>query len=181
MSEKPLTIIVLIVLAIAVTLYLRTENPRQNPGSSTAEDFGPAPDMSIPMGLNGKKVDLTSLHGKVVMIDFWATWCGPCKMSIPELQRIYSKHKDDGLEVIGISVDDEASRHEVDLAVKQLGMTYPVAMATDIPDIRSKYTFASIPQLFIIDRKGVIRNRINGYDPNADIEGVVSKLLKEKP
>ncbi len=184
MSEKPFTIIVLILLLVAVTFYLRSESGVQalstvSPGTSV-DDFGPAPDLSMPVGLNGKRVDLSSMHGHVVMLDFWATWCGPCKMSIPELERIYTKHKSEGLDVVGVSVDDPTSRREVDSTVKSLGMTYPIAMIDEIPDAKTKYPFASIPLLLVIDKKGIVRARVSGFDPSADNEQLVAKLLKEK-
>lgn len=183
MTEKPFTIVVLVLLALAVTFYLRSESTPKpmtggGPGASV-DDFGPAPDISMPIGPNGKRIDLSSMHGHVVMLDFWATWCGPCKMSIPELETIYQKHKSEGLEIVGISTDEPASRKEVGATVKDLGMTYPVTMMTDIPDIQSKYTFASIPLLLIIDKKGVVRARVSGYDPNGNNEDLVVKLLKE--
>jgi thiol-disulfide isomerase/thioredoxin len=184
MTEKPFAIIVLILLLIAITLYLRSESGVQAlnsaPPGTTMDDFGPAPDISMPIGLNGKKVDLSSLHGHVVMLDFWATWCGPCKMSIPELERIYEKHKAEGLEVVGISVDDPTSQREVDATVKSLGMKYPIAMIDRIPDAQTKYPFASIPLLVVIDKKGIIRAHVSGYDPNGNNEDLVATLLKEK-
>jgi len=181
MTEKPFTLIVLVLLALAITFYLHTEStPQHVPTGAPVDDFGPAPDLSLPIGLNGKHVDLSSLKGNVVLLDFWATWCGPCKMSIPEVESIYSKYKDKKLKVVGISIDDVETRREVDSSVKVLGMTYPVAMAVDIPDIRDKYTFASIPLLIIIDKKGIVRARITGYDPSSHPEDIVKKLLDEK-
>ncbi len=184
MSEKPFTIIVLILLLIAITFYLRSES--EPAGMSTGganasvDNFGPAPDISMPIGLNGKPVDLSSLHDHVVMLDFWATWCGPCKLSIPELERIYEKHKAEGLEVVGISVDDPRSIREVDAQVKSMGMTYPIALASKIPDLSTKYPFASIPLLVIVDKKGIIRAHISGFDPDGNNDDLVAKLLKEK-
>jgi thiol-disulfide isomerase/thioredoxin len=183
-SEKPLTILVLILLLIAVTFYLRSESGVQalsttSPGT-TVDDFGPAPDLSMPIGPRGKRIDLSSLHGHVVMVDFWATWCDPCKLSIPELERLYKKYKPEGLEVIGVSVDDPTVRHEVDTTAESLGITYPVTMINEIPDCKVKYPFASIPLLIIIDRTGKIRAHVSGYEPGGSNEELVTKLLKEK-
>jgi cytochrome c biogenesis protein CcmG/thiol:disulfide interchange protein DsbE len=182
MSERPFTVAVLALLALAITFYIRSEAPPTAvPATAVSgDDYGPAPDISLPIGTNGKKVDLSSLHGKVVMLDFWATWCGPCKMSMPELEHIYEKHKADGLEVVGISTDDTSTRGEVNTTAKALGITYPIANYADIPDCQSKYEFASIPMLFIIDKKGIVRARVNGYDPNGSNEELVAKLLAEK-
>src|SRR5207302_6862438 len=112
---------------------------------------------------------------KVVILDFWATWCGPCRDTIPEIEQLYKKYHAEGLEVIGISVDD--TPEPVPAAVKELGMTYPVVQATDIPDIRSKFVFNSIPQLYIIDRQGRVAASVTGFGD--DLESRVAPLLKE--
>jgi thiol-disulfide isomerase/thioredoxin len=182
MSEKPLTVIVVALLAIAVTLYLKSEAPPQQLASmQQGEVYGPAPDISIPVGPKKAHVDLSSMRGKVVILDFWATWCGPCKMAIPELQNVWTAHKNEDLKVIGISVDDPSARKDVDSTINALGMTYPVVMQDDIPDVRNKYQFASIPLMIIIDKKGIIRYRVNGYDSTMNTEKLVADLLKEKP
>src|SRR4029078_98896 len=98
--------------------------------------------------------------GRVVVLDFWATWCGPCRETIPDLEKVYQKYHSKGLEVFGISVDE--SKEPVPAAVKDLGITYPVAMASDIPDIRGKYSFDAIPAFFVIDKKGRIAAAIKG-------------------
>ena len=182
MSEKPFTVIVVALIAIAVTLFLKSESPPQQLASmQQGEVYGPAPDISIPVGPNKTHVDLSSMRGKVVILDFWATWCGPCKMAIPELQNIWTAHKNEDLKIIGISVDEASAKKEVDSTVAALGMTYPVVMQDDIPDVRNKYQFASIPLMLIIDKKGIIRYRVNGYDPGMKTDQLVSDLLKEKP
>lgn len=181
MSEKHFTIVVVVLLVLAITLYLRSEStPQHLPTGSPVDDFGPAPDISMPIGLNGKKVDLSSLKGNVVLLDFWATWCGPCKMSMPVVESIYQKYGSQNVKVIGLSIDDVGTRREVDSTVKAMGITYPIAMVTDIPDAREKYSFASIPLLIIIDKKGIIRSRITGYDPSTSPAEIVKKLVAEK-
>lgn len=180
MTERPFTIAVLVVLALAFTIYL-TAQPRTMtapPGVSTG-NYGPAPNLSLPIGPSGAKVDLSSLHGHVVMLDFWATWCGPCKMSIPELERIYENHRNEGLQVVGVSVDDADGRKNVAPVAKELKMTYPITFADDIPDVQSKYAFNSLPTLFVIDKQGTVRYKMVGYDPSAKLDAIITTLLNE--
>ncbi len=145
--------------------------------ASTSPDRRAAPEMSLALETGKPGVPLSALKGKVIILDFWATWCGPCRQSIPDLQKLYVKYHSQGLEVVGISVD--GSPAPVPEAVKQLGMTYPVVMANDIPDIRTKFQFSGIPQLYVVDRKGRIAGELAGYDPSRDIEPAIKKLLEE--
>ena len=172
-------VIALAMLAIGMVIFISmTALQTPQPGQ---DNYGPAPDLTMPIGKNGANVQLSDLKGHVVLLDFWATWCGPCRMSIPELQHLHEKYKDQGLVVIGLSADNDSTRKEVPGTKRELGMTYATAFTDDIPDVRSKYEFSSLPMLFVIDRKGVVRNRINGYDPNSKLEDDVVKLLQDSP
>lgn len=139
-----------------------------------------APEIALPLKKGAAPLALSAWKGKVVILDFWATWCGPCRESIPEVERIYKKYHEKGLEVVGISVDEAGTASGVPAAVKELGMTYPVVLASDIPDIRTKYEFNGIPQMYIIDKKGNISDSISGWDPNSNLDAKVEALLNEK-
>jgi cytochrome c biogenesis protein CcmG/thiol:disulfide interchange protein DsbE len=116
----------------------------------------PAPDFSIE-DLEGNTLTLASYKGKVLVINFWATWCPPCRREIPDFVAAYKELKAEGLEILGLSVDETTAPALLDWARKQ-GMNYPVALAT--PEIVSAYEPGDfIPATIIIDRKGQIRFR----------------------
>jgi cytochrome c biogenesis protein CcmG/thiol:disulfide interchange protein DsbE len=154
--------------------------PQTDPDNGTMGENQAAPDLSIPLKKGATPVSLSSLKGKVVLLDFWATWCGPCRESIPEIERIYKKYHGRGLEVVGISVDEVANADKIPGVVKELGMTYPVVLYTDIPDVRTKYEFSSIPQMYIIDKKGNISQSIPGFKPDSNLDAKIEALLNAK-
>jgi peroxiredoxin len=122
----------------------------------TGPEAAPAPEFSL-KDLQGNALNLSSYKGKVLVLNFWATWCPPCRAEIPALVEAYTELKDKGLEILGVSVDDmsEAALHEW---ARTAGMNYPIAMATAklVADYRpGDY----IPATIIIDREGRIRYR----------------------
>ena len=169
----------LAIFVIALAMYLMTQKP---PGLGDNGKRAPAPDVTLVLEPGAKSVPLSSLKGKVVLLDFWATWCGPCKMSIPELERVYKKYQGKGVEVIGVSVDQPISQPQIPEVQKALGMTYPIMIAMKAPDILKKYATGSIPALYVIDKQGDIRVVNQGFDPQkgmADVEELIDKLLNE--
>ncbi|MCW3055552.1 MAG: Thiol-disulfide isomerase and thioredoxin [Chthonomonadales bacterium] len=155
-------------------------SPEEDSGAIMLKEGGPAPELVLPLTKGAKPVALSSWKGKVVLIDFWATWCKPCRQSIPAIEHIYEKYHAKGLEVVGISVDDEKTAINIPDAVKALKMTYPVVLASDIPDIRSKYNFDGIPQLYLIDKKGNVSQTIAGVESPGSLDARVEALLNEK-
>jgi len=169
-------VIALIVLIAVLTINNALRKPVNGVQTASPATQRPdAPSLMLALQPGTAAIPLSSLKGKVVLLDFWATWCGPCKESIPDLENLYKKYHDRGLEVVGISVDK--SPEDVPAMVAQLGMTYPVVMATDIPDIREKFKFTGIPQLYIIDRKGRIALEVTGS--GHDLESEVLPFLEE--
>jgi thiol-disulfide isomerase/thioredoxin len=167
----------LIILALNNAM-LKTGNQAVAPASRVASaERPPAPDLNLPVDGAKSPVTLASLKGKVVILDLWATWCGPCRQSIPELEALYKKYHDKGLDVYGISLDD--SRAPIPQAVSELGMTYPIVMGSDIPDLRSKFDFNGIPRMFVVDRRGRQADSFEGFDPDRDLEPRITQLLKE--
>ena len=172
MVQKGLTIVALVALVVGVLYYLGKQTPTAPP-----EHSFPAPDIPLPQDKQVLPAHLSDLRGKVVILDFWATYCGPCKMSIPELARVNTKFRDRGLQVIGISEDANAS--EVPAIGKQFGINYPIVMASDIPDVGRLYPHEGIPMLFLIDKESRIRWSLVGYDPDSKLEDRVAALLDE--
>jgi len=127
--------------------------------------------------LDGSDVDIMNYRGKVVLIDFWATWCGPCRGEMPNVVRAYKKHKTAGFEIIGISLDRDKSALEQ--FVKTNGMSWPQYFDGQGWNnaIARKYGIRSIPSTFVLDRKGVVR-AVNLRSPR--LEKMIEALLTEK-
>lgn len=168
-----LLLVLLILFGAGLLFWLLTLRP---PGTGGT---GPAPDVALPLEQGAPPTRLSELKGKVVLLDFWATWCGPCRESIPELVRLQERYGARGLQVIGVSVDDRSTRDRVPDMQKQLGINYPIVFRDDIPGMEEAYTFDGIPTLFLIDRSGQIREVISGYDPSQSLEAKVELLLNE--
>lgn len=139
---------------------------------------GPAPNFTLE-DISGKPISLSDVKGKVVIVDFWATWCGPCLMSIPELVDLQDKYKTKGLVVVGISVDDDnVSKGELIAFKEKMRINYPILRANDkvYVDYFGRTSGFSIPTLFVIDREGKVRDRLVGFRPGL-VEKSVQGLL----
>jgi len=110
--------------------------------------------------LSGNMVRMDSFKGHPVLLDFWATWCGPCRMSIPLVQEFYRRHKDDGLVVLGLNMDDEPSG--VYGFVKQFKMTYPVLFAAN-SSVPGDYEVDGIPHFVFVGPDGRIIQIYSGF------------------
>ena len=128
--------------------------------------------------LSGRTFSLSDSRGKVVVLDFWATWCDPCKQEIPHFIEMQSKYAPQGLQILGISMDDDEP--PVRLFQQQFKMNYPVAIGN--PKLADEYGgILGLPITFVIDRKGRITARhIGATDPSV-IEAEVQKLLAQPP
>lgn len=125
-----------------------------------AQDYPNAPDFSL-KDLEGEKLSLADFEGKVLFINFWATWCPPCRQEIPGFIEVYEKYKADGMAIIGVSLDRKGAKVVVDFAEK-LKITYPLAMADE--DIVQDYRPGQyIPSTIVIDREGRIRDKHVGF------------------
>jgi peroxiredoxin len=111
--------------------------------------------------LDGKTVRLADYQGKVVLLEFWATWCGPCKESMPELERLYATYRDRGFEIIAISLDESESA--VREFVEEYRLSFTVVI--DDVDVNSAYGVFSIPTTFILDKSGQIVKKHLGFAP----------------
>ena len=133
-----------------------------------------AADFTVP-SIKGASVDLASLRGKVVIIDFWATWCGPCVYEIPGFINLKNKYAKDGFEIIGLSVDRDKS--VVADFVRAKKINYPVAFAD--ADLQEKYGgIRGIPTTFLIDREGRIVEKIVGAHEESFFDKKIKELLE---
>jgi len=134
----------------------------------------PAPDWTLP-DLAGGTVKSAQFKGKVVVVDFWATWCGPCVEEIPGYIALQEKYGKEGLVIIGISLDRRGPEPVKKFTARQ-GMNYVVLMG-DAEVVEAFGNFDAIPTTFIIDREGNIRERKTGGMPAADFEKLVLQYL----
>ncbi len=142
--------------------------------SNSAAAIMPAPGWQLP-DLAGKPVHSTDFQGKVVVLDFWATWCPPCREEIPGFIELQNKYKVQGLAVVGVSVD-QAGVDIVKTFVKKMGINYPVILAD--AKIPSLYGIDVLPTTIIIDRTGRIVKQYFGMTPQSEIESEIKPLLK---
>lgn len=144
MIKKTMTMICGLLLAFANTSFAKTEVGQPMPQLSGL--------------LPGAKVPNTK--GKVVLVDFWASWCGPCKASFPALARLHQKYAARGLVIIGVGVDDDAAKHQAFIARQQV----PFALVHDSQHKAAAFFAPStMPSSYLVDRKGVIRFLHSGF------------------
>ena len=125
--------------------------------------------------LDGKPFKLADLKGNVVILDFWATWCPPCRMEIPHFESLYRAYRNEGLVVVGISLDRGGAR-AVKRFIEKNEMTYPVLIGD--AEVTNDYGgIRGIPTTFIIDREGRITGKYVGYRDKAFFEAAIKKLL----
>ncbi len=133
-----------------------------------------APDLVV-RDLNGATVRLSALKGKVVLVDYWATWCGPCRMEIPHLKKLHAELGPKGLVILGLSVDHQGVE-VVRRFVKKNALPWTTALA----DERALSAFGevrAIPTAILIDREGRIAGRLVGYQDEARLRAAVKPLL----
>jgi len=126
--------------------------------------------------LEGKTVAMKDLSNKVVIVDFWATWCGPCREEIPHLNELYSELKGKGLEIVGISMDTDGTDGVKDFA-REFRIQYPIVMG-DEKVAESFGGIIGLPTTFIIDRKGKIAKKYIGLPPAEDMKRIVKGLME---
>ena len=179
-------------LAVAGLLILSGQgvfiNPQQQAAVKKAlEDFNKAPDFTLTT-IEDSTYQLSKLQGQVVLLNFWATWCGPCRMEIPEFNELYKKYHEEGLEILGISVSD--TKKQLQNFTKSFKMDYPIlyADAKVMNEVTRNYGGVyAIPSSFLIGKSGDIIWSYPGailknYDPQlfASLVYEIEKAMKQE-
>ena len=136
-----------------------------------------APDFQL-QSFSGSTVSLSQHKGDVVMINFWATWCGPCRQEMPILDELYARYQRAGFQLLGINIDDEPARAKAML--EELGVSFPV-LFDDQKAVSELYAVQAMPVSVMVDRDGVVRYTHHGYKPGYEDKYLdqIRELIRE--
>jgi len=194
---RRLAIVVLLIAGVTLIVMAGTHNLRHRqmvmqkaqqltPASSSASDPTQDPAAKLLLGktapsftlvdLDGKKVSLADFKGRPVVLNFWATYCGPCKLEMPWFQDLENKYKGQGLVVLGLDQDDGMAVKEVAAASKRVGVTYPILMPDDA--VSKSYQLSDyIPETFYVDKHGKVVDQTIGAHSKDELEADVQKAI----
>jgi thiol-disulfide isomerase/thioredoxin len=152
-------------------------------GTPTEQEAGPSPlkGKAAPAftldDLNGKKVSLSDFKGRPLVVNFWATYCAPCKIEMPWLEEFGKKYAGDGFAVLGVTYDVEVGKDTIEKNVQRLGVTYPILMS----DAQVEKTYLSdsevLPMSFYVDKAGKVVDVTAGLGSKDELEGVVKETI----
>jgi len=178
-GRNPLALVVVAVVA-ATMLYFGFHMAQRTQAHAPAllGRSTPAPDFTLER-LDGGSMKLSDLRGKAVLLNFWATWCLPCKVETPWLVELQSQYASEGLQVVGVAMDD-SGKDEIAKFAKDMGVNYPVLLGKEA--VGDAYGgVPALPETFFIGRDGKIVDRIIGLKGRADIEDSIKKALATAP
>jgi thiol-disulfide isomerase/thioredoxin len=178
MNRNPIALI-LVALAVALGLYVGYHKARPRDMTlSPRLRTGPAPDFSLE-SLDGKTTHLSDFRGKAVLLNFWATWCAPCKIEMPWFIDLQKQYAGQGLQIVGVAMDD-ASKEDIASFAKDMGVNYPILIGKE--SVGQEYGGVNgLPESFLIARDGHIVDRIIGLHGKAEIEDSIKKALDAGP
>jgi len=169
-------ILIVVALVISIMLVFGIQKARHSSGPPGAGKLQgqPAPDFTL-ASLDGKTLKLSDYRGKAVLLNFWATWCEPCKIEMPWFADLQKKYEAQGLQVLGIAMDDATPKEIAEFAHK-LGVNYPILLGKE--EVGTKYGGVQyLPSTFYISRDGKIIDRVFGLVSRSEIESNIQKAL----
>jgi peroxiredoxin len=177
-KRSPLALVV-VAFVVALMLYFGYHQARHSAGSSPRLTQSTiAPDFSLE-SLDGKTTRLSDYRGKAVLLNFWATWCGPCKIEMPWFVDLQNQYASRGLQIVGVAMDD-GSKEDIAKFAKDMGVNYPILIGKE--SVGDEYGgVPALPQTFLIARDGKIVDKIVGLRGKAEIEDAIKKALNTRP
>jgi thiol-disulfide isomerase/thioredoxin len=176
MPRKPLLVLSLASAGLAGCHQHSASPPQPKENVMAAGEIGSRlPDFSV-KDLQGRDFSSADLSGKVVLIDFWATWCQPCKKEMPGYQKLVDNYGSRGFAVVGLKFDTMMDTEDPVLFAKKIGVHYPLAVAPD--ELKQKFGgIEGLPTTLLYDRKGILREKVIGFEYTNVIESELEPLL----
>ena len=166
----------LILCVIGLAGCSRPASPVQAKVQAAAGEIGSRLPQFSATDLSGRKISSADLRGKVVLIDIWATWCGPCKKEMPGYQRLADEYGARGLAVVGLKADMMADTEDPLSFSKRMGVHYPLVIATD--DLLQKFGgLEGLPTTLLYDRQGILRKKVIGFEYTEVFESELKPIL----
>jgi cytochrome c biogenesis protein CcmG, thiol:disulfide interchange protein DsbE len=166
---------VLLFGVVLVLLYQRAA-PQAAAALGLGSSGEPAPTFQLST-LEGDGIALEELRGQVVLVNFWASWCPPCRVEMPGFDRVYRERRDDGFVIVGIATDRHAE-DDIRAFVREHDISYPIALATQ-QVVRDYGGINRLPESFLLDREGRVRHRVIGYFAEPALRAAVDRMLRE--
>jgi peroxiredoxin len=171
---------VVLAFVVALMLYVGYHRARRS-GPAFAPHLTQsslAPDFSLE-SLDGKTMRLSDYRGKAVLLNFWATWCGPCKIEMPWFVELQNQYAAQGFQIVGVAMDD-ASKEDISKFAKDMGVNYPILIGKE--SVGDQYGgVPALPESFLIGRDGKIVDKMIGLHGKAEIEDGIKKALDTRP
>jgi thiol-disulfide isomerase/thioredoxin len=177
-KRNPLALVVVAVVAAAMLYFGFHMARRSGPAPPPITKSGPAPDFTL-QSLDGNSLRLSDLRGKAVLLNFWATWCSPCKIEMPWFIELQKQYGAQGLQIVGVAMDD-SSKEDIAKFAKDMGVNYPVLLGKE--EVGDAYGgVPALPETFFIGRDGKIVDKIIGLKGKAEIEDSIKRALDTQP
>lgn len=173
---RKLALLVLVSLGIGLAGQQQASPAQQKVASIAAGEIGShLPQFSV-RDLRGRRISSADLKGKIVLIDFWATWCGPCKKEMPGYQQLLDRYGARGFVVIGLKLDTMKDTQSPLRFANRLGVHYPLVVATEA--VRQKFGgIEGLPTTLLYDRQGILREKVIGFEYSTTFENYLKQML----
>lgn len=173
MKRDPVVLII-IAMVVALMLVFTFKLTRHSKPSSAAQTNAPAPDFTL-QSLDGKTVRLSDYRGKAVVLNFWATWCGPCKIEMPWFVDLQKQYGPSGVQFLGVAMDDASTKDIAEFA-QSMNVNYPILIGKEaVGDAYGGVQF--LPETFYLDRNGKIVDKAFGLKGRGEIEDDIKKIV----